>query len=563
MSKQFVEERIGKSSLSLAKRQEDQLSYFTQSNIQGDASEEYLKQWASRQYRTNDYFLNWIKTVFRTENFLSFYKYYRFPNAASKLINNRIKEPLSRVFFSEDSFHEYQVRGEEVKNPFEEDFKYDLFNHLLYSHNAIIMHDLSDVNTPYRQIIGIDKVVSIKSDKGVIDRIAYSGIITIDEVDTVGYAYCDDSYFAFYDEDYNEVLRSTHDLGYCPAKYVSLEAFDIEDDVVRKSIFSYVREELEEYTFLKTLQRMTEPNGAIPVVTQLDVKTKSATGNDSKKANGQPMTSNEASGQQAEHKSNTTDNPSLLQTGTINKVPIIKKLDGSIDVDLAKNLINFFYLPTEALEYLSTRIKEVEQSIIISLLGDYSEANEEAKNEMQVSKSYVSKEDVLRWVSRSLSKAHQFSDFTMLALQYGKESVSVELFYGSDFFLESQETLFKLYETAPNPIERKNILIRAAQARNRFSPVKSLRETILYKLLPYASDKDFNTAIEKVSPQVFQLQTRFDYWICLFEASYGDIGVFWNSFEISKSEKIVLINNLLNNLITQNTSDGTEENRAS
>lgn len=544
-------------------RQEDQLSYFTQSSIQGDASEEYLKQWASRKYRTNDYFLNWIKTVFRTENFLSFYKYYRFPNAASKLINNRIKEPLSRVFFSEDSYYDYKIRSKDVEFPLGDDFKYELFNHLLYKHNGVIVHDLSDVNKPYRQIVDIDKVVSIRSKKGVIEKIAYSATIKRDDIDIVGYAYCDSEYFAFYDEDYNELLYVNHDLEYCPAKYISMEAFNIADDIVRKSIFSYVREELEEYTFLKTLQRMTEPNGAIPVVTQLDVKTKSAEGKDAKRLSGQPMTSNEISGQQAEHQSNAIDNPSLLQTGTINKVPIIKKQDGSIDVDFAKNLINFFYLPTEALEYLSTRIKEVEQSIIISLLGDYSEANEEAKNEMQVSKSYVSKEDVLRWVSRSLSKAHQFSDFTMLALQYGKNSVSVDLFHGSDFFLESQETLFKLYETAPNPIERKNILIRAAQARNKFSPIKALRETILYKLLPYASDKDFNTAIEKVSPEVFQLQTRFDYWICLFESSYGDIGVFWNSFEVSESEKIVLINNLLNNLITNNTTDETEENRAS
>lgn len=563
MSKSFVEERIGNSSLSLAKRQEEQLSYFTQSSIQGDVSEEYLKQWATRKYRTNDYFLNWIKTVFRTENFLSFYKYYRFPNAASKLINNRIKEPLSRVFFAEDSYYDYTIRSKNVELPLGDDFKHELFNNLLYSHNGVVVHNLSDVNKPFRQIVGIDKVVSIRSDKGVIEKVAYSATVNLEGIDIIGYAYCDSEYFSFYDEDYNEVLKSSHDLEYCPAEYVSLEAFNINDDIVRKSLFSYVREELEEYTFLKTLQRMTEPNGAIPIVTQLDVKTKSAEGKDQKRLIGQPMTSNEISGQQAEHQSNVTDNPSLLQTGTINKVPLKQKVDGSIDVEFAKNLINFFYLPTEALEYLSNRIKEVEQSIIISLLGDYSEANEEAKNEMQVSKSYVSKEDVLRWVSRSLSKAHQFSDFTMLALEYGKDSVTVDLFHGSDFFLESQETLFKLYEAAPNPIERKNILIRAAQARNKFSPTKALRETILYKLLPYASDKDFNTAMERVSSEVFQLQTRFDYWVCLFESTYGDIATFWNSFEVSESEKIVLINNLLNNLITQNTTDETEENRAS
>ena len=117
-------------------------------------------------------------------------------------------------------------------------------------------------------------------------------------------------------------------------------------------------------------------------------------------------------------------------------------------------------------------------------MGDYSEANESAKNELQVSKSYVSKEDVLRWVSLSLSEAHSQSDYTMLSLKYGKESVSVDLFYGSDFFLESQETLYKMFEDAPNPIERTNILIRLAQSRNKFNKGKALRETILYNFYP-------------------------------------------------------------------------------
>jgi hypothetical protein len=215
------------------------------------------------------------------------------------------------------------------------------------------------------------------------------------------------------------------------------------------------------------------------------------------------------------------------------------------------------------MDYLSTRIKEIEQSIIVSLLGDYSEANESAKNELQISKSYVSKEDRLRWLSMSLTRARERSDFKLLSLKYGSESVGVDIFYGSDFFLESQEELYDLINKSPNPIERHRTLNRLAQSSNRFNPNKALKESIMYKLLPYSTDKDYASAqtAGQIDINVHELQTRFTFWISQFEAAYGDIAQFWKSMDNEDSEKLVLINNLLNQLIsTSNTlKDVTSE----
>lgn len=568
MSKEFIEGKIGSSSLILAKKQQDQINYFTKSKIQEDISKEYIKQWATRKYKTNDYFLNFVNTIFREVNFLSFFKYYRNPNPSSKLINTRVLNPLSRVFHSEDGYFNYTIRGNRTESPKEiqDKFKEKLFKAFLFNHNGIIIHDLKDVNTPVRRFISIDKVVAIKEEEKEIKRIAYSASALVNETVVIGYAYLDENVYEFYDKDYNLLLSETHDLGRCPAIYVSNEPFDeLEDQVVKRSFFSYIREELEEYTFLKTLQRMTEPNGAIPITSQIDVKTKTA-GKDNKTPDGEPMASNTIRGQQAHERGEHIENTSPLQTGTVMKSPVIRKTDGSIEVELAKNLITFFYLPVEALEYLSTRIKEVEQSIITSLLGDFSEANESAKNELQVSKSYVSKEDVLRSLSKQLSEVHKLSDEIMLGLAYGKDSVEVDIFYGSDFFMESQETLFKLYQNAPNPLERKNILVRSTQNRNRFNKEKSLRETILYKLLPYASDADFNKVMDRLDNVTIELQTRFDYWIATFEAYYGSIVTFWTDTDIEESQKLIMINGLLRDLINNNSNlkeNVTEENRAS
>jgi len=91
-----------------------------------------------------------------------------------------------------------------------------------------------------------------------------------------------------------------------------------------------------------------------------------------------------------------------------------------------------------------------------------------------------------------------------------------------------------------------------------FNREKQKREVILYKILPYASEKEFDTAINKgnMDDTTFELQSRFNYWVAQFEAFYGDITAFWDSMTSKESEKIVLINNLLTNLI----NNGKETN---
>jgi hypothetical protein len=496
---------------------------------------------------------------------LAFFKYLRNPNPAAELINERIKGPLARVFFAEDSYFKYMIGDEQIEAPEEIDDRFykRLFNALLFNHNDIVIHDLKGVNEPYREIVSIDKVISIQSHDSTIEKIAYTATTTVDDITYKGYVYMDAEQYQFLDQKFNPILIIPHDLGVCPADYISPEAYT--DDVVRESMFTYVRGSLEEYAFLKTLQRMSNPNGVIPITTQLDAKIEKRQGNETDGPGGQPMGAQEISGQDQEYKKGVQGGYGVLQTGQNIKVPLNKKADGSYDVELAQHYINFFHLPVEPLNYLEKKIATVEQNIIISLLGDYSEANEAAKNELQVSKSYVSKEDKLRWLSMALSRIRNLSDKKLLGLKYGPDRVMVDHFYGSDFFQETEEELFTLFNNSPNGIERKNLLQRIAKSRNRFNPEKAMRETILYKLIPYASDKEFNLAVDQgVSPEIFELYTRFDYWITQFEAFYGDITVFYNSMEeVPESQRLMLINQLLNNLINKSTNNGTEENRAS
>lgn len=565
MPHNFVKKGIGKIDLAIAVRQQKQLSYFTQSSIQEETSMKYMEAWANRKYESDDFFLNYVKSIFRTDNFLSFFKFFRNPIASSELVNDRIRIPLERVFFSEDSFFKYNISGQAFTNIPElnsKEFDKTLFNALLFRHNDILVTGLSAINTPFRELISIENVIAIDSHNGIIHRIAYTAILPDENGEPIkGILFIDSFQYIFFNEKKDIIAQVPHDLGKTPADYIANEAF-ANRDIVRKSIFSFTREKMEEYVFLKTLQRMTEPNGVIPITTMLDVR-RNTDDNDIKgNEEGEPMASNMIGGQKAHLAQEILSSTSLAQPGTVIKVkPKLK--DGDIDMEQVEKFFNFFHMPVEPMRYIDERIQKIEQGLIVSLLGDFSEANEAAKNELQISKSFVSKQDKLRSLSVEMSRIRNLSDFKFLALQHGKDNVEVDCFYGSDFFLESQEDLNKLFDSAPNPIERENVLIKSSRNRNRFNPMRGQREEILYHLLPYCSDTDFDKANEKgIDPILFQYQVRFNYWIGLFEAEFGDILIFWQSLEGTDSEKIKLINGLITQIIVQaNTQEakGAEE----
>lgn len=563
MAKEFIEAKVGSFSLEKAVRQQKQLSYLTTSEIQENINVDYFEQYIDKKYYTDEDFLNWVKNIFKTSNFLSFTKYFRKPNPSSKLINARIKEPLSRVFFSEDSYFNYTINGEDVEYPSQLDdgFEERLFNSVVFNHNDIIVHDLFGVNEPFRFFLDIDKVVAIAVVRKKITQLAYSATTIIDGELVKGYVYINSEVYAFYNIEIELLFEEAHDLGECPATFVVDDDFD-KDPIVKKSIFSYLRSDLEEYTFLKTLQKMTDVNGAIPIVTKIKTKELTESGSDFDGKENEPMSIEQLGSQTATETraSAGSKSESVLQPGTVITVPAIEKADGGIDVELSKNFLTFHYTPVEALEYINTRIKEIEQNIITSAIGDYSEGNEASMTELQVSKGYVSKEDKLRWMSNTMSLSRQTSDRMMLSLAFGKDQITADCFYGSDFFLETQSKLYDMYNKSPNPIERTNILVRLSQRRNMFNREKSQREVILYKIIPYSSDDDFGLSVDnkKVDDTTFELQTRFIYWIARFEAFYGNVNAFWKGLDNEDAEKIIIMNNLITNLIQ--TQNGKETN---
>ncbi len=570
MSKEFIQEKRSNESLAKAVRQYRQLSYLTISKISDDFDQQYFKDYIQRKHYTDDIFLNWVKGILKDSNFLSFSKYFQNPNPAASLIQSKVKEPLSRVFFSGDSHFNYIVKGKLEKCPYElEDyFENDLLNAVLFNYNDIIVHDLSDTNKPFREIVDINKVVSIETDKNKIKKIAYTAKTTINSEVVYGYAYIDETKYQFYNKEIDLLSSNNHDLGFCPANFVLEKGFD-KDPIAKESFFSYLKGDLIQYCFLKTIQRMIDVNGSTPIIVRPKTNNVTQASDDFDNRDGAPMSVDKIGSQvpnQMRQTKSGGNKGSILQALTDIEVPVHIKEDGSVDMDFIKNLLTFHYTPVEALKNLEDRIKTLENAILTSAIGDASESKspEGSKSDSEIrSVTVVSKQDKLRALSNAMTYSKTISDKTMLALAYGKENVKVDLFYGSDFFLETEKELYGLFEKAPNSVERTNILMRLSQRRSMFNKMKYNREFILYKLMPYSSDVDFDKALAReniVSNEVFIFQTQFNYWIGKFESQYGDIVIFWDNLGESKeSEKIIYINDLIINLISKQ-NDGKETN---
>lgn len=560
MSQDFIKKKPNKKYIEDARRQQKHLSYLTESKIQDSTTIQYYQHIScGLDFNYDDPFLAWVNALFKADNFKSFFKYTRFPAPSARLVKEEMVPHLERVFFAEDSFFRYAIGGESQTVPLEldsEEFNKIMFNALLYRYNDILVHDLSDVNTPVRYLVSINKVIAIDSENGKINRIAYHAIIPNpdnEDKELSGYLYLDDEAYIFYDkEKETELFRWPHDLGECPADYVSAHAFNSESDVLRDSIFSRVRTDLEEYLFLKTIQKMSEPNGAIPITTKFKQSSKNKEV-DEKREVAEPMSVAALKGDKAK-KENTTEG--ALQAGTIYELPMNKDESGKIQTDLIENFIHFHRIPTDSLEYINTRVKEIEELCISTVIGDYKEQNrEEAKNELQISKSYDQRQDKIRRLAYQMTKLRTNSDRKFLGLQHGPDRVAVDINFGTDFFIETQDDLYYLFEKAPNPIERSTILQRLAQRRGMFNKKRADKDVIMYKLMPYASDKDFNSAIASniVGPTDMQKQLRLSYWLSIFESTYGDLVEFWMMFEDTEESRILqIVNELLNQIIIEN-----------
>jgi len=564
--KEFIENCKYKAEINEAVKYEQELAYFIQTN---SAKNFYINsdQIIDDIWNQQNPFLNWMRGWMLKENFKSFMKFIRHPLPTASLIQDDIIPELKKVFDATNANYEYNFTSNASKQPanailkeWNTFYKDEVFNSLINNHNSVIITDYEDRKKPYRYEILIGDVFAIEPTyKGKIKKIAFKGK-NIKGEDR--YFYYTDEFYSVYimqGEDYILESQNAHEISRCPADFISVEPLNNKSFVVRKSIFSNLKEKFENYVNYYTLQKMCLPHGAMPVITHYKQNQKPCNkefSNGTKCINGYIGGMNGVLGNKDELiPCPICNSKTIIQAGTVIGLPIPKFGDnGESPIDLNANFVKFHYIPVEILEWWNKFIDEKYSEIKYILVGKGTElSNGQAKNIDQIARGNQTLENTLIELSGKLSKLQKSLDFKALKIVFGNSFIDCSIDRGTDFYLETEFELRESLAKAIDPIDKENIINRLNYSIYKNNPERFERSNLLYKLLPYStiSDLEFNS-IQGIDPKMKELRLNFNYYIDLFEAEYGNINIFFTEYfgeSVSMSKKLEIARNILNKLI--------------
>ncbi|MFW6370553.1 MAG: hypothetical protein ACOC10_05030, partial [Bacteroidota bacterium] len=240
-------------------------------------------------------------------------------------------------------------------------------------------------------------------------------------------------------------------------------------------------------------------------------------------------------------------------------------LDGKVNP--STELVRYISPDITGVQTQYDRIRELEDRITKSIVGEDNVITRESINELQQEAKYQSKENVLSEIADRYSEIIEFTEKTICKLRYGERFISNSYFMGSKFFIRTVDELMLMKEKTTNPIERSDIQKQIIELRYKNNPKKKKRELLLYDLLPYSSVSDavFNEYVTagRINDNDFILRTNFDNIISEFEMQRGDIVNFIDTFfneNVSMYSRIQTIKSLISEIISTNYSLKTTQN---
>jgi hypothetical protein len=564
--KEFIESCKFKTEINEAIAYEQKLSYFIQAQLSTDifinSTEAIDKIWD-----TKNPFINWVRGWMRKENFESFMKFLRHPLPTVSLIQDDIIPELKKVFDATNARYDYlfssnasKPASEKLLSKYGEFYKNEIFNELINNHNSIVITDFKNKRDPYRFLIKIGDVKAIEPTKdGKIKAIVFEGC---NEKGEERYYFYTDEFYSVYTEEkeiYTRESITNHDLGECPADFISIDPLNTNKFVVRKSIFSNYIEKLENYINYYTLQKMCLPHGAIPVITHYKQNNKPC---EKTFENGTKCIATPSGGyisglngvlgnKDSLVPCPVCNNKTIIQAGTVIGLPVPKiGDDGERPFDLNANFVKFHYIPVDILTWWNDFVSEKYYEIKYQLVGKGSEdSNGQAKNKDQIARGNQTLENTLIELSSKLSKLQQSLDSKLLKIAFGKSFKSAYIDKGTDFYLETEFELRDSLVKAIDPIDKENLISRINYSIYKNNPNALERNNLLYKLLPYSTltDDQF-IGMSGIDPKLKELRLNYKYYIDAFEAEYGELNVFFNEYfgeNVSMSKKLTIARELL------------------
>ncbi len=470
-------------------------------------------------------------------NFEKMIPFLRFPLKTASLIDNDIRPELEKVFASGDSNEDIRMISLEQTNSAKNYLtnidvtgfiRGTVWPALFFQHNSIVVTDIAN-NDPYNLLITIESVRAINVDEN--SNIHWLWF----EMGKRHFVYTSESYNVFLQIDdkdnYQKIISGQHDLGKCPAHFISDQPISKDRPIVRKSIFGNHLADFERIAWCSMYSDFHLPNGGGPIITKY------------KRNNGFCSTQfgqhKCQHGIMVDHKTNiaqTCSQGKTVRCPNCNSAPDIQAgavvefkvpeygLQKDKLFDLNENFLKYVHAPVELTQYLESLAPKYCEKVRKSVVGtEPNSGNEQAMNELQNKKQLFPLENSLNTLSESLSKLRSNIQWTVLALKWGADNViSAKWDYGTQFYLQSDTEIKSERDSSKNPVDHSIAQSKLIATRNRNNPNQALRESLLYNLLPFnhLSDEQVESS-NIISEQDKKVRLNYNWLILEMENQLG------------------------------------------
>lgn len=451
-------------------------------------------------------FLDWVKHLLPKDKFNIFLHLFKFPLSTPAVVEDVYRE-LERVFYSRNSSSTYQFIDSELsedwadyrKNKLNEPeiWKTVAWKKMQVSPNSILVIDLPRQQTsskpePYFYWLEIDSVIDYQiSDK---DKNLFNWLIFKQPNNQI--AVFDDTYIRIYQlNEKNEIqsliLESTHNLGYCPARFFWSTSLNEKNPDIKKNPITKELSNLDWYLFFSLSKQHLDLYAPYPIYSAYEADCNFENnetgdycdGGFLRNAKGEYKILNDGTVE----KCPCCSEKRIAGPGSFLEVPVPNQTEGIADM---RNPVQITTIDRDSLEYNVNECVRLKNEIVISVVGSGGTVSEkEAINETQVTANFESKTSVLNALKTNFEVAQKFIEDTICKLRYGDAFISSSINWGTEFYVFTISELYSKYklakENGASNFELDAIAQQILEVEYRNNPLVLQRMLILKQLEPY------------------------------------------------------------------------------
>lgn len=533
------------SEINAAKFQESQLRVFT----------ENLNE---NELRCEPYFKEMLKTIktrseSKYERVLQFFRYpLPIVQISDDILNDYFKlfEGKNRNISVNGSNDVKALKNWLNENDVEKWIEQNMRSVLTNKPNSFVVVDIKNGN-PYLLNIGSERLIDVefKNKFGDVEYIAFVHSIKKKEnqVEVNGQSTIYTKYYAVYDEEnyfviskdsnsdeYVEVSSQKHNIGYCPAKSFVSSSVNKKNLFQRRVAFSGSLSRMEDYTIFDVFRNYVDHYAPFPVTESPEKPCKNTDCIDGK-VKEEVFVSNSS------NEKKTIYNDCPVCNGGKNRGQHIGPglhigIEPSMNKDQndASGYFRMIFPDVDKLEYVPKKLDGIVAELKNHIVGVNKMVEKEAVNELQAKGGFDSMESVVVRNKREPEIIHKWIIETVSKILYRTTKVSVEVNYGTEWFLLTEDELQTRYDNAKKiglPIEEVlNIYKQLIGTKYKNNPEKLKREMMLLDLdlYPMYSIKECIELKKESILDDFQLsfKVNFQRFISMFESKNIEITMF-------------------------------------